>query len=78
MIVILRILALSLLLAVIGSLIGRVIALLATPGSPLESLDFSLVLGCIGAVTGVVEGAAGEIVAALNRRMPNDDQVELS
>jgi hypothetical protein len=77
MMVIARIIAWSFVGAAIGVVIGAMIGT-ALGGTAKDAVGFSLVIGCVGAPIGAIAGAAGEIVAALNRRPPSDNQARLS
>jgi hypothetical protein len=77
MMVTIRILALSLVGAALGVVIGAGLGV-ATCETAQTVAGLCFLLGCIGAPIGAIAGAAGEIVAALNRRPPSDDRAKLS
>ncbi|HEY1784787.1 MAG TPA: hypothetical protein VGG30_04530 [Pirellulales bacterium] len=68
-----RTVAFSLIAAGLGAVLGVGIAT-AIGGTDKDAHLLSLVVGCVGAIVGVVVGGVWEIVMALNRREPGGDQ----
>ena len=77
MMVTIRVLAQSLVGTAFGATLGAGLAI-ATGETAQHVAGFSLAFGCLGAPIGAIAGAASEIVAALNRRPPSDEQAKLS